>query len=249
VVAKHRMPGLEPPGWTADPEGPSWPEWQDLGPPPVLPPDHPSAPMPRVRMSAGYPLEPLPEVRASGAPDLPHWQRGRQARTWSPPRQLADHGHHNGNRQLHAVSDGGSAIDHRTRQGQRGPAPWGATGYQRQGGPAGPGPEPASLRFQHGRPPDQDSLWTAAQVLMLADGRAAQITQEAQDSAAAIREAAERQAAAIAQQASNRADEMTRQAAAQAAAIREAAQRDDSRRETGSHGRAASSSGSQACGP
>jgi hypothetical protein len=60
-----------------------------------------------------------------------------------------------------------------------------------------------------------DSLWTAGQVLILADGEAARIAQEAQNYAAAIREAAEREADAITQQASG-----------QAAAIREAAQRE-----------------------
>ncbi len=224
AVARHRMPEIEPPDWTADPEGPSWQDWQDLAPP-VLPPDHPSAPMPRVRMSAGAPLEPLPEARGPAAPDLQHWQRGRPARAWSAPRQLADRGHYTGGRGPH-VSDAGLA-DRPARQGQRGPAGQAVTDYRhRAGGPFAHGPEPASWRFQNGHAADQDARWAAAQVLALADGRAAQITQEAQQSAEAICQAAERQAAAITQQAASRADEMTRQATAQAATIREAAERE-----------------------
>jgi hypothetical protein len=121
-------------------------------------------------------------------------------------------------------------------QRQPGPAPRDAAGYQRQTGPGwqettdyrretgpfGPGPGPATGRFQNGRSPNRDSLWTAGQVLTLADGQAAQIAQEAQDYAAAIREAAEREAAAITQQATNRADAITQQATA----IREAAERE-----------------------
>jgi hypothetical protein len=227
VVAKHRTPGIEPPGWTADPDGPSWPEWQELEAPLVLPPDHPSAPMPRVRLSADYPLEPLHEAGGPGAADLPHWQRGRQPRTWSGPRQLADRGHYTGSRRPHPVSDGYPAGELPSRQGQRGPAAWGTTDYQRRvGGPFAQGPESASWQVQNRHAADQEARWAAAQVLALADGRAAQITQDAEDNAAAIRDTAERRAAAITQQAASRADEMTRQATAQAAAIREAAEQE-----------------------
>ncbi len=102
------------------------------------------------------------------------------------------------------------------------------TYYRRETGPLRPRQEPAVGRFQNQRSEDGDSLWTAVQVLSLADGQAAQIAQEAEDYAASIREAAEREAAAITQQATNRADAITQQAADQAAAIRGAAEREAS---------------------
>ncbi len=125
---------------------------------------------------------------------------------------------------------------------QRQPAPQrhDANGYQRQSGPAwqetadyrretspyGPGPGPTTGRFRDDRSADMDSLWTAGQVLTLADGQAAQIAQDARDYAAAIREAAEREAAEITRQATDRADAITQQATGQAAAIREAVERE-----------------------
>jgi hypothetical protein len=95
--------------------------------------------------------------------------------------------------------------------------------YRRETGPYGPGPGPATGRFQNGPAADSDTRWRFAQVLTLADGQAAQIAQEAQDYAAAVREAAERDAAAIAEQATDRADAIARQAADRAAAITEEA--------------------------
>lgn len=55
------------PGWVAAVQGYSWQEWegwQDWGPPPVLHPDHPSAPVPRIQLPADHPSGPLPAQRA-----------------------------------------------------------------------------------------------------------------------------------------------------------------------------------------
>jgi hypothetical protein len=279
------------PGWDVPPQGLSWQDWQDLqywqdlGPPPEMHPDHPSAPVPRVQFPADHPSRPMPAVRAPGGPDLPQRRPGGSERTWSAPPQAPDAGYHNGSRRLHAVPDGAAAADHaatalrtpenmgrqfpgqpasdlagpdwrETNGFQRQPAPQrreatgyqrqpgpqrrDATGYQRQSGPGrqetadyrretgpyGPGPGPATGRFQSDRSADMDSLWTAGQVLTLADGQAAQIAQDARDYAAAVREAAERDAAAITQQATDRADAITQQATGQAVAIREAVERE-----------------------
>ncbi len=104
----------------------------------------------------------------------------------------------------------------------------GGTGKLRPGPGPGPvrGPGPGPGRFQSDRFPNDDSLWTARQVLTLADGQAAQIAQEAQDYAASIRAAAEREATAITQRAASEADAEARLATGQAAAIREAAERE-----------------------
>ena len=112
-------------------------------------------------------------------------------------------------------------------QRQRGASWQESSGYQRQTG-GGLGAGPASGRSQEVRSPNTDLLWSAEQVLKLADGRAAQIAQEAQDYAAALRDAAEREAAAITQQATSHADAISQQATSRADAItREAADHAD----------------------
>jgi len=98
------------------------------------------------------------------------------------------------------------------------------TDYRRGADPYGPDRELATGRFQNGHPPGSDSLWTAGQVLTLAEGRAAQIAQQAQDYAASIHEAAEREAAAITRQATGHAATMREAAERQAAEIRAAAE-------------------------
>jgi hypothetical protein len=123
-------------------------------------------------------------------------------------------------------------------QPQPGPASQDAFGYQRQTFPGwqessgywpGSGPYeadrgPEGGRFRDGRSASRDS--TAGQVLTLADGRAAQITQEAQDYADAVCDAAERDAAAITEQASGQAATVRDAAEREAATIRQAAARE-----------------------
>ncbi len=94
------------PDWAASPEGrfwQDWQNWQDLGPP-VLHPDHPSAPVPRVQFPADHPSAPMPAARAPSAPpELPRRRPGGSAQTWSGPPQRPDAGHDKGNRRLYAV--------------------------------------------------------------------------------------------------------------------------------------------------
>jgi hypothetical protein len=93
------------------------------------------------------------------------------------------------------------------------------TDYRRESGPFRPGPGSAGGRPQNGHSAGRDPLWSAGQVLSVADGQAAHIEQEARDYAAAMRVAAEHQAAEITQQANSRANAITQQAAVHADAI------------------------------
>ena len=206
--------------WAAASERQSWDEWhdwQDWGPPPALHPDHPSAPVPRIRVAPDYPPGPISGPRIPTAPDLPHRRSGGPAQTGSAQPPTFDAARDNGDRRLYAVPDGAPAD----------PAgnDWRETSaFQRHPGPFGP--EPAAGRSQRDHFPSRDSLWMAGQVLTLADGAATQLARETQDYAAAIREAAERDAAAITQRATSRAAAITQEATGQAAAIREAAERE-----------------------
>jgi hypothetical protein len=230
--------------WAATLEGNSfgeWQEWRDYGPPPVMHPDHPSAPVPRVEFPADHPSGPMPAAYLPGPPEMPQRRPGGSGRAWSPPPQAPDpyYGNGDGNRWLHAVPDGAAAADYpptmappsdgRAERFQRQfGAGWQETTYYRhETGPIDLDPRLAAGGFAGGAP-SGDSLWIAGQVLTRADGQAAQIAQEAEARAAAIRQAAEREAAAIAQQAAQRADAMTEHAAQRAEAITDqAAQRAD----------------------
>jgi hypothetical protein len=69
------MAGQDDEGWPLGPGQPSWDAW---GPPPALHPDHPSAPVPRVRVQVDYndPVEftgPLPRLNGNG-----HHTNGRR---------------------------------------------------------------------------------------------------------------------------------------------------------------------------
>jgi hypothetical protein len=235
-----------------DGHGPdSWQEWQrqpwnDWVPPPELHPDHPSAPVPRIQLPADHPSGPMPAARPPGPSGLPQRRPG-----------LPGTGQDNGNRRLHVVPNDDPAEDRRpapapaprTREDPRRRLPgppaadqyWPETiDYHSQASPLQPEPQyqaeqfPAEEyqtgQFQDEGPSVTDSLWTAGQVLSLADGQAAQIKQEARDYAAAVRDAAEREAAAITEQAAGHAAAMTDQATGQAAAIREAMEREAARR-------------------
>jgi hypothetical protein len=67
--------GAADPRWAPAPEGHSWQElqnwqnWQEWAPPPMLYPDHPSAPVPRVQFPADHPSGPMPAFREPD-PDL-----------------------------------------------------------------------------------------------------------------------------------------------------------------------------------
>jgi hypothetical protein len=63
--------GAGGPGRVAVSEEQSWQEWQewhDWGPPPELHPDHPSAPVPRIQVSADYRPDPRSDPYAPGGP-------------------------------------------------------------------------------------------------------------------------------------------------------------------------------------
>jgi hypothetical protein len=201
-------------GWAAAPEGHSWQDWQDYwGPPPELHPDHPSAPVPRVQVTADHPSGPMSAADPAG----PDWREttGYQRQPGPAPGEAVGY----------QRQPGPARGDLSGYQRQTGPGWQVITDYRGETGPVGPGPGPVTGQFQNSSSPNRDSLWTAGQVLTLADVQAAQIAQQAQDHAAAIREVAEREAAAITQQATNRADAITQQATGQAAATREAAER------------------------
>lgn len=66
--AANGSPANPVPDWPPDSLGASWPQWG--GPPPALYPDHPSAPVPRVRAPQAPPL-PGPVPPGPGAPRIP----------------------------------------------------------------------------------------------------------------------------------------------------------------------------------
>ncbi len=73
------------PDWVAELEGQSrqdWHAWEDWGPPPVLHPDHPSAPVPRVYLPDDHPSGPMAVPRALAPPG-----RARAGGRPSPPSQ------------------------------------------------------------------------------------------------------------------------------------------------------------------
>jgi hypothetical protein len=155
------------------------------------------------------------------APEDP-WQEWEELEDWGPPTALhPDH-------PSAPVPRIDFPADYPPRARQV-PRSLGAPdGYQRRPGPGWQettyyrretGPLPAIGRYHDGRSQGADSLWSAEQVITLADGQAAQIAQDAHDYAAALREAAEREADAITLQASGRADAITAQATSQADAI------------------------------
>ena len=182
------------PDWPADTNGVSWPQFSS--PAPMLHPDHPSAPVPRVRATPGPqgPAGPRPVPADYPRRPEPGYDFGPGYRDYEPtpgyPSARGDQAG-GGQRRLYAVPDdarpGGPAgvqPDH----GQASPL-----GDQQVTGPFGP----------------------AGQVLTAAEQQAAAITHEAWGQAAAVQHAAEQEAAAIRQR-----------AASQAAAIRDAAERE-----------------------
>ncbi len=182
-------------GWPPDSGGFDWSDW---GPAPQLHPDHPSAPVPKIRVPDGGWDSPPPW--SGSAPDgPPRWPA--PARTPAPmvPAPAP--------RPEPAVSYG----RHRAVLTQDQAASWvelSGLGVQ----PAQPGDPlwPAAMALR-----DSEAIWLAGRILSTADERAVEITHQASGQAMAMRLTAEREAAEIRQQAS-----------AQAAAILEAAERE-----------------------
>jgi hypothetical protein len=229
------------PAWVAALIGGSsqgWRDGQDWAAEPVLPADHPSAPVPRIRLPEDQP------AWTTWAPRPPAWPGSEDAGSRSsfvgqdlprrrpiarkadgpgyrppaarPPRDPL-HVHRPGRHASAAPPD----QAHWEVQRKPGSGVGEVVGFQRQAGTgrpetvdywrdAGPhGPGPRPMTgFRNSPPPSNDSVYRAKQVLTLADGQAARIAEEAQASAVAIREAAEREAAAIREGAEREAAEL-----------------------------------------
>jgi hypothetical protein len=192
-----------------DDTGPRWPQvpteatWQDWGPPPELHPDHPSAPVPRVR---------LPATRWE-SPAVP--PGGASARTQQWPSQPTSAPGAGAPRHAEPVFGDSGPRAVLTEN----PVVWQGRPYA--GTPAAGAVRVARhaarqadpVRWELAEVRNADPVWLAGRFLSVADAKAAEITQAASGQAAAIREAAERDAA-----------EIRRLASEQAAAIREAAE-------------------------
>lgn len=213
-------------GWAAGPDGQSWQEWQDWedgpdwGPGPVLHPDHPSAPVPRVNLPAEHPSGPMWIPRNPGASG-----RGPRGSSAPPPRgpggtrgpgrrdavtTTATLGYLSVHREVNSFprQSGRPGRHASSDQGPAGPGLREHTDNRRDDGQYVPGPGPAADWFEFDRSQDEDSLWMAGQVLTLADDKAAQLAEEARSEAAAVREAAQREAAAIREAAQRETAEM-----------------------------------------
>jgi hypothetical protein len=241
------------PGWAAAQQGHSWQEleeWQNWGPPPVMHPDHPSAPVPRIQFSDDYPSGPMPASRPSGPPDLPRRRPGASARTRNPPPQTPYGGYDNGGRRLYAVPDnaaGGLAgpdwpepVDFPPQQGpalrevsrfqpQPGPSSYDAVGYQRQSFPGWQEPSdywPETSPYDPGRGPATGRFQDSRSASWDSRGSAGQVLALADGRAAQIEQEAQDYAAAICETAEREAAAITEQASGQAVAMREAAERE-----------------------
>ncbi|HUB42368.1 MAG TPA: hypothetical protein VMA72_26245 [Streptosporangiaceae bacterium] len=206
------------PAWARDPQGHSWQErewedWRDWPPPPVLHPDHPSAPVPRVLFPADHPSRPH-------GPDA---------------------GYDSGYRRLHAVRDDyfepqpgpgwQEPVDYRRETGPFGPGGGPATGWFQDGRSSGSDSRWTAeqvLALADGRAAqiERDAQDYATAMREAAQREAAAITQQAADQAATMHEVAEREAAAIREAAERAAAAMTQQATGQAATIRESAEQE-----------------------
>jgi hypothetical protein len=192
---KHRRTDSD---WPPDPGAAPWPQWDS--PPPILHPDHPSGPIPRVR-EPGAPVRLAPgQARRSAPGGDPAGGLGGTVSPFASPSRL---------RQRRPVGNSGPVS---VLPGASSPA----RGYPPDRGyPPAQAYDPGAGHHPAQGFPDTDSFWAAGRILDAADGRAAQITQAALDQAAAIRDAAEQEAA-----------EIRRQAASQAVTIREAAEQE-----------------------
>ena len=145
-------------GWDVASDGDSWHEWldwQDWGPPPVLHPDHPSAPVPRILLPADHPSGPLPSPRAPRASGhAPSSGRHQSLATAAANGYAAGAGQG----QVHREDDrfqrqpGPSrreAVGYQ-RPSAPGPAPREAVGYQRQPAPGPASRDPNGYQWQAG---------------------------------------------------------------------------------------------------
>ena len=189
------------PRWHQVPSESSWPDW---GPPPELHPDHPSAPVPRVRVPASR--WESPATPPGGAPDRA--QRWSAQPTRAPSAATRTHAEA-------AVGDGRPRAVLTEAPAIR----WeGATDFGARAQGAVQVTRSAvdladPVRWETSEVRNADPAWLAGRFLSVADAKAAEITREASGQAAAIRAAAERDAA-----------EIRRQASEHAAAIRAAAE-------------------------
>jgi hypothetical protein len=180
------------PGWAAAPEGHYRQErqeprdWRDWGPPPVLPPDHPSGPIPRVQFPADQLSRRIPAPR-------PPWAPTGYSRPAGPPwQETTDYRHET------ASSGPGPRPVPRRLQNGRFPS-------RNSVGAAWQVPTPADAQAPPTAQQAQDYAAAireaaereAAALTQDATNRADAITRQAADQTAAIREAAGREAAAI----------------------------------------------------
>jgi hypothetical protein len=215
-------------GRAGGPQGRAWQEWEEWqdrewGPPPELHPDHPSAPVPRVRLPDDHPSGPMPVPRAPIAKSRPGPHGSAPSPRGSGLTRIP--GRHDSVTTTATV--GYLTVHHEVSAFQRqlGPAGRGVstpqrqvgqglpedTGYWREADPVGPGTGAATEWFEDDSPLDSDPLWMAGQVLTLADDKAAQVAHDAEAEAAAIREAARREADAIRETAQREAAELRAQ--------------------------------------
>jgi hypothetical protein len=179
--------------WAQVPSESSWPDW---GPPPELHPDHPSAPVPRVR---------VPVSRGESAATPPGGPPDREQRWSAQPARTPGAA-----TQTHAEVASGDGRPRAVLTGAPATRWEGATdfGARAQGvvqvargavDLAGP------VRWETSEVRNADPAWLAVRFLSVADAKAAEITREASGQATAIRAAAERDAAEIRRQASEHA--------------------------------------------
>jgi hypothetical protein len=186
--------GAVEPGWAAAPEGHYRQErqdWRDWGPPPALPPDHPSAPMPRVEFPADQPLRRVPAPRIP-APRSPVAPAGYQRQTDPPWPETTSYGDESGSQEpgpgpaTRRLPNG--RFPGRNSVGAPWQVPTPADGY---------GPPNAQEAQDYAAAIREAAEREAAAITRDATNRADAITQRATDQATAIREAAERDAAEL----------------------------------------------------
>ena len=208
-----------------------WPPQWDA-PPPELHPDHPSAPVPRIRVAETPPRRPEPGNRGGPAHPAAYYSQeppysagrgdGAGPALSGRPESYPGYGYPGGRgqsqgypqatgprgsgRQLYAVPDSYAADTDEV-----GPANQRMTQFSRHEAAVA---EPARPGYPH----DGGSFALAEQLLTNADAQAATITQDAWSQASAIRDAAEREAAAIRLQATEIRDAAQKEAAEMRAA-------------------------------
>jgi hypothetical protein len=180
--------GAADPRWAPAPEGHSWQElqnWQEWAPPPMLYPDHPSAPVPRVQFPADHPSGPMPAFREPD-PDLDWREDGQEDWRERPG--------------YHRQRDPGWQESTEYRRSQDRDSIWTAGRVH---------PLADSQKAQL----TQEAQDYAAAIREAAEREAEAITQQATSQAAAIREAAERDARELLARLDSMSGELSRVAA------------------------------------